>query len=103
MLKATFTVFMPSGLLTCSNAMLPLRLWPAMPRFTFNPSTRTYGPAWTFTLTVSPPTMNDSFTAAFVLLMDTESVPVRVTLGMLTLMVPLNWPAIPALVRMNAP
>ena len=69
----------------------------------FNPSTRRYGPAWSCIETVSPPTVNDSLTATFVLLMDSESVPPSVTPGMFTFTVPLNFPAIPAAVRMNAP
>ena len=84
-----------------SKEKSPLRLWPAMVRLMFVPSTRRYGPAGKSTINVSPPTRMRSFTRAVVLLMARPSVPEKPISGIAT--VASMRPAMPAGVSTNAP
>ncbi len=86
-----------------SKAMLPLMVWPRMPRVTPTPSTRRYGPAGSTRLVTWPPTVTDELTGAAVLLMATARVPPRVTPGRLTAMLPPIRPATPVAVTTRKP
>ena len=76
---ATRTTFVFDLVVVCEKAKSPRTVKPRTVKLMFVPETSMNGPATMSMLTVVPPTSNDSFTAALVLLIFTPNVPEKLT------------------------